>query len=393
MPSAALHVLQAVVAGGAAAALEADHAQRQVDLVVHDHEPLRRHLVEGAGALHRPARLVHVRHRDRERQRRVARADVGDQHPRLVRLEAGAQPRRRATARCRRRGCGGCRRTRASGLAEADRDPAVHQRVLDRGPGPPPARQQLRHVRLLAPSASAASAAVAPSASSSASAAASGASSTVGVVTWMTTASGSVSSVTPEGRVISPALDRVADGQRAHVDRDGGRAPRAAAPRSRRVCSTWRQHAALDHAGGIALDVQRHVDGHRLEAVDRDEVDVQDVASHGVALDLARQREVLLAVDVEVEHRVLARRGVQHVVERERVDGHGGRLAARRRRRSRGRGRRGAACWPRPCRLPGRSSARSAICSAMVGTLLKVSVVGRRAQQARALTQDGRVAV
>ena len=57
---------------------------------------------------------------------------------------------------------------------------------------------------------------------------------------------------------------------------------------------------------GLADEHDRHVDGHEGVGVDPQEVDVQDVAAHRVALQVLDDGEVLLAVDVEGDEGVEA---------------------------------------------------------------------------------------
>ena len=66
-------------------------------------------------------------------------------------------------------------------------------------------------------------------------------------------------------------------------------------------------HAALaGHQLGLALEVDGDLDVDRLVQVDPDEVDVEHVAAHGVALHVLHQRGRAVAVDLEVDDRVQA---------------------------------------------------------------------------------------
>src|SRR6266545_1812084 len=87
-------VLQAVVAGRAAAAADLQLAGGQVDLVVDDDDPLQRRLVPAGEQRGRPARLVDVAGRPGEHDALVAVADLG--HLRAVAgpLQLGARPLR-----------------------------------------------------------------------------------------------------------------------------------------------------------------------------------------------------------------------------------------------------------------------------------------------------------
>src|SRR3546814_7291312 len=57
---------------------------------------------------------------------------------------------------------------------------------------------------------------------------------------------------------------------------------------------------------GLALDDDGHLDVDGLVEVDADEVDVQDVAAHLVALHVLDERGGAAAVDLEVDHGVQA---------------------------------------------------------------------------------------
>ncbi len=69
---------------------------------------------------------------------------------------------------------------------------------------------------------------------------------------------------------------------------------------------------------GFALDDDVDLDGHLLAAADHEQVDVLDAAADRVDVERLGQRQLLLAVDVEGQHRVGA--GVPQ---------HGGEVTAR----------------------------------------------------------------
>ena len=137
----------------------------------------------------------------------------------------------------------------------------------------------------------------------SASASASSASTAAAVGAWVTLTtriSPSVSSVEPDGKVevggedldallgaLDGDLDELGDVGRLGLDGDG---------------------RGLGHDEGIGLgladDVDRHLDGDLLALPDRDEVDVLDEARASGRLHLLGQRELDLALDVDVEQRV-----------------------------------------------------------------------------------------
>ena len=79
-------------------------------------------------------------------------------------------------------------------------------------------------------------------------------------------------------------------------------------------------HAAFLHADGLTGLVHRHAHGDRLRAAHRQEVDVHEPRVDVVALDLAGDRQVLLAVDHEVDEHVRAGAAVQQVAQLARVD-------------------------------------------------------------------------
>ena len=68
--------------------------------------------------------------------------------------------------------------------------------------------------------------------------------------------------------------------------------------------------AVLDLVG-LTHEDDRHVDGHDGVGVDPQEVDVQHVAAHRVALQVLHDGEVALAVDVEGDQGVGARLGAE----------------------------------------------------------------------------------
>ena len=81
------------------------------------------------------------------------------------------------------------------------------------------------------------------------------------------------------------------------------------------------EQAAVLHAGGLAVEVERDLGAHRDVAADADEVDVHQLAPGGVALDLAGEGERALAVDVEGDQRVGARLAGEDVLQL--AGGHG----------------------------------------------------------------------
>ena len=85
---------------------------------------------------------------------------------------------------------------------------------------------------------------------------------------------------------------------------------------------------AVLHAVGLADEVERDLGAHRDVAADADEVDVHELAPGGVALDLAGEREHVVAVDVEVDQRVGAALAGQDVLQLAGRDGDGDRVVA-----------------------------------------------------------------
>ena len=71
--------------------------------------------------------------------------------------------------------------------------------------------------------------------------------------------------------------------------------------------------AAFLHAGGLAELDDRDLDRDRLGARHREEVDVDQRVVDVIALDLARHRQVRLAVDHEVEQDVRTSRRMEHM--------------------------------------------------------------------------------
>ena len=82
-------------------------------------------------------------------------------------------------------------------------------------------------------------------------------------------------------------------------------------------------HAALLDAGGLARLDHGHVHGDRLGSAHGEEVDVDQRVVDVVALDLARQHQVLGAVDHEVDEGVGTGGAVEDVEHLPRVDGEG----------------------------------------------------------------------
>ena len=81
-------------------------------------------------------------------------------------------------------------------------------------------------------------------------------------------------------------------------------------------------HAALAGDGlGLALEVDGDLDVDGLVEVDADEVDVQHVAAHGVALHVLHERGRAVAVDLEVDDGVEALLGDERGAELAPLDG------------------------------------------------------------------------
>ena len=204
--------------------------------------------------------------------------------------------------------------------------------------------------------------------------------------------SGSTSVVTPSGRT-SSATVTVSPMSRSSMStsmqrRDVGR---LGLDRERLERLVDDATAVLDLLG-LAHEDDRHVDGDEGVGVDPQEVDVQDVAPHRVALQVLHDGEVGLAVDVEGDQGVGARLGAEGTAQLRPGHGDGDRVTAEAvddarhpalgpqargragagdaagfggegqvhggcscdRRRGRGRGRRGRSC-KRLAILPGRS--------------------------------------
>ena len=88
-------------------------------------------------------------------------------------------------------------------------------------------------------------------------------------------------------------------------------------------------HAALAADGlGLALEVDRHVDVDGLVEVDADEVDVEHVAAHRVALHVLHQRGRALAVHLEVDDGVEALLGDEGGAQLAPLHGEGDRVGA-----------------------------------------------------------------
>ena len=131
---------------------------------------------------------------------------------------------------------------------------------------------------------------------------------------WLAVTTGSSAStevVTPSGSVMSLTRLALADLEVGDVDgearRDVGRLGR----------DEQRLQDLVDHAAlagdrlGLALEVDGDLDVDGLVEVDADEVDVEHVAAHGVALHVLHQGGRAVAVDLEVDDGVEALLGDQ----------------------------------------------------------------------------------
>ena len=123
--------------------------------------------------------------------------------------------------------------------------------------------------------------------------------------------SASLVTITPGGQLHVADPELVAEHERGHVVLDLGRELTRQALDRERVHELL-EHAALRDTFGLAEQVQAHLGLNRLVGAHPHEVDVDERALHGVALHLAGERELVLAVDLERDQRVgtgLARRG------------------------------------------------------------------------------------
>src|SRR5206468_11844182 len=82
-------------------------------------------------------------------------------------------------------------------------------------------------------------------------------------------------------------------------------------------------HSPSLHAGRLADDADGHRNRHLLVAADGEEIDVEVPAPDVIALDLTGKREVLRAVDLEVDQHVGAGASVEEVEEILGVHRHG----------------------------------------------------------------------
>ena len=141
-----------------------------------------------------------------------------------------------------------------------------------------------------------AAAAASPSAPSAASPSATSASSPRsmprGCTTWATSSSASIVMVTDAGTSQVADADLVAHVDRRDVVGDRGRQVGGQRLDRDREQLLLEQTAVL-HTFGFALEVQRHFRGDLLVGADAHEVDVQQRALHRVALDLAGERELV----------------------------------------------------------------------------------------------------
>ena len=99
----------------AAAELQPQRAERDVQLVVDDHQPVRRDLVERGQRGDRPAGEVHVGPRPGQRDRDPGQPSLGDVVARPVRLEARTGPAGQQRRHHAARRCACCPRTPAPG--------------------------------------------------------------------------------------------------------------------------------------------------------------------------------------------------------------------------------------------------------------------------------------
>ena len=107
----------------------------------------------------------------------------------------------------------------------------------------------------------------------------------------------------------------VAHVERGDVERDRGRHVGG-----QRLDRDREQHlleqAAVLHAFGFALEVQRHFGRDRLVGTDAHEVDVHERALHRVALDLPGERELRRrSLDLQRDHRVRAAATAEDVLQ------------------------------------------------------------------------------
>ena len=191
-------------------------------------------------------------------------------------------------------------------------------------------RRSSRPRRLRSPSpASSPSTAFGASAAASAAAASSSSSTGVRIVSTVTTgSSGSAAALDPGGQRDVADGDGAVHRQVGDVDHD------LVGDVARRGDDLELVHRQVDQAvvGDDRLGLTDETDGHGdrdlgLE-VDLDEVDVLDVAAHGVALHVLDDRRVHGVVDGEVEDRVHARRAGQGAAQLTTVDGDAERIHA-----------------------------------------------------------------
>ena len=138
-----------------------------------------------------------------------------------------------------------------------------------------------------------------------------------GSTTASTIVSGSVRNSTPSGGVRSPTRKGVTDLQRGDVELDPlGDVGREALHLD--LAEVVLHHAAGVHTDRIADLVELDVHGDLLVAAHRHEVDVDEAVVDQVALDLTGDREVLVAVELQVDQDA----GLTHRVENvEQIEG------------------------------------------------------------------------
>lgn len=138
----------------------------------------------------------------------------------------------------------------------------------------------------------------------------------------MTTASGSVARVVPDGSAMSFARIAAAGLKARDGDGDGGRDVGGLGLDGERVQHVLDQEAAR---GQVALGLHGDLDGDLLALLDEQQVDVDQVALDGVTLDGLRDRQLGLAVEVQGQQDVRRTQREQQVVARQ---GHVDRLGA-----------------------------------------------------------------
>ena len=271
-------------------------AERDVQLVVDDHEPLRRDLVERGQRGHRLAGQVHVGPRPGQGDRDLGQPSLGDVVARPVRLEARTGPLGQQ---------GGhhvpdvvpVARVLRPRVAQAGDDPAFS--------GQPACSSSLRRSPASPVSASASGASGAPSAASSSS----GSSAACCAMTASTSVSGSTCRVTPAGSLRSPGVHRLAELHALDVDVDALRDVR-------RVGFHRDLHQQLieDHLarGDLAGHPDRHLDRDLLTAPDQDQVHVLEEAPDRVPLHRLGQGKLAAALEAFQEQQHVRRLQREH---------------------------------------------------------------------------------